>query len=119
MNDTRFLDDGDVIPKGTNIGICIYKLQRNPKIYPEPNEYKPERFSKEESEKRNFYDFFAFSGGARGCPGTQIAYTQLKIVIATVLQNFRIESKGTAADLDTYWGPVLKPKNAFIRLHCR
>lgn len=36
--------NGVVIPKGTVIMIPVYTLQRDPTLWPEPNEFKPERY---------------------------------------------------------------------------
>ena len=113
------LADGDLLPKNTTVLIAIHSQHHNPEIYTNPLDFKPERFSRTENENRNFYDYFPFSGGARGCAGMHVAFVEMKIAMSSILRNFRVEAKGTFQDLHTFWNPVMKPENAFVRLHCR
>nr|CAD7450796.1 unnamed protein product [Timema bartmani] len=79
------------LPKGCDLLFNIYSLHRNPKIYPNPDEFDPENFSPERSKGRHPYSFLPFSGGLRKCVGYKYAMLQMKIVLATVLRHFTIQ----------------------------
>lgn len=57
------------IDKGTAIMISVTGLQRDPDIYPDPDKFDPERFTKENIAKRNPYVYFPFGDGPRNCIG--------------------------------------------------
>jgi cytochrome P450 family 110 len=61
---------------------CIYLLHQRPDLYPEPEKFRPERFI-----ERQFtpYEFMPFGGGVRRCVGTALAQYELKIALATIL----------------------------------
>nr|CAD7201301.1 unnamed protein product [Timema douglasi] len=82
--------NGYTIPKGCDVIFNIYYLHRNPKIYPNPDEFDPENFSPERSKGRHPYSFLPFSGGLRKCVGYKYAMIQMKIVLATVLRHFTV-----------------------------
>lgn len=63
---------GYTLPAGTTVGVLIYALHRNADHFPDPEEFKPERFMLEESAGRHPYAFIPFSAGARNCIGNRI-----------------------------------------------
>lgn len=62
--------DAVTIPEDIDILIPIFRLHRNPKYYPDPLKFNPERFSPEQIAKRPQYSYIPFSGGPRNCIGT-------------------------------------------------
>ncbi|XP_013113990.2 probable cytochrome P450 4aa1 [Stomoxys calcitrans] len=78
------------LPAGSNVFICPYATHRLPDIYPEPEKFIPERFSAENSEKRNSYAFLAFSAGPRYCIGNRFAIMEIKTVISRLLRSYHI-----------------------------
>lgn len=73
------------IPADMSIGASILMIQRNPELYPEPLEFKPERFL-----ERRFapHEFPAFGGGHRHCIGAAFAMNEIKIVLGTIVPRF-------------------------------
>ena len=55
--------DGLWLPKGTNVGLLIDALHRVEEFWDEPNEFRPERFSPENSKNRDPYSYIPFSVG--------------------------------------------------------
>ena len=58
-----------MIPKGVNIMLLIYAMHHNPRIFPDPYTFKPERFFQGESVARHPFAYVPFSAGPRNCIG--------------------------------------------------
>ena len=57
--------EGRTIPKGTNVSFLIDALHRVEEFWEEPNEFRPERFSPENSKNRDPYSYIPFSVGEK------------------------------------------------------
>jgi cytochrome P450 family 6 len=58
-----------VLDKGTFVFIPVASLHHDPRYYPEPERFDPERFSVEEKQKRHHYVYLPFGEGPRICIG--------------------------------------------------
>ncbi|XP_016326289.1 24-hydroxycholesterol 7-alpha-hydroxylase isoform X2 [Sinocyclocheilus anshuiensis] len=60
-----------VIPPGDLLMLSPYWAHRNPKYFPDPEDFKPERWEKADLEKNvHLEGFVAFGGGKNQCPGS-------------------------------------------------
>ncbi|EAU67465.1 cytochrome P450 4A5 [Stigmatella aurantiaca DW4/3-1] len=82
-----------VIPAGSNIFVCQWALHRNPRLWPNPDHFEPERFSPERSEGRHRFAYLPFGAGPRICIGAHLARTEAQMIIAMLLQRFRLNSE--------------------------
>ncbi|XP_017770762.1 PREDICTED: probable cytochrome P450 4d14 [Nicrophorus vespilloides] len=82
--------DGCLIPAKTNICVHFHGLHRDPKHFPNPDHFDPERFTPENSAKRNEFCFAPFSAGPRNCIGKKYAMMVMKYTVVKILKNFRI-----------------------------
>lgn len=86
---------GQHIPKGRFVLMCNWSIQRDPKFWPRPNAFEPERFSREQPERpRGAY--FPFGMGQRMCIGISFAQMEAQLILATVLQRFDMKCLATA-----------------------
>jgi cytochrome P450 len=97
--------EGHYIPEGMHLSTGLYCLSFNQDIYPEPFEFRPERWvvandkndgSSAESVAAAQDAFCAFSTGSRGCVGKNLAWLEMRIVIAKALWTFEIRPDPTS-----------------------
>ncbi|OWK57867.1 Cytochrome P450 3A40 [Lonchura striata] len=80
--------NGVTIPEGMVVLIPAFVLHRDPQYWPEPDEFRPERFSKESKEGIDPYTFLPFGAGPRNCIGMRFALLVVKVAVVVLLQNF-------------------------------
>ncbi|XP_060930118.1 cytochrome P450 3A27-like [Limanda limanda] len=80
--------NGVTVPKGVVIVVPVHTLHRDPALWPEPEAFKPERFSKENKGNIDPYAFLPFGAGPRNCIGMRFALLSMKLALVRVLQNF-------------------------------
>ncbi|MBD0335306.1 MAG: cytochrome P450 [Cyanobacteria bacterium Co-bin13] len=73
------------IEPGTILLGSIYLLHHRPDLYPEPDQFRPERFLERQY---SAYEFMPFGSGTRRCVGAALAMYELKIVLGTLLSEF-------------------------------
>ncbi|GCE12281.1 cytochrome P450 [Tengunoibacter tsumagoiensis] len=76
------------LPAETAIYLNIYTLHHLPEIYPDPQAFKPERW---ETINPPLSQYHPFGGGSRMCIGASFAMMEIKIVLAMLLQRFRLQ----------------------------
>ena len=108
------------VPSGTIVYVFIYMLHRDPEVFPNPEKFDPDRFLPENSLRRNPFAYVPFSAGPRNCIGQRFALSELKIVLAFMLRNFRIESIDQRDKILSNMEMVLRPKVPLnVKLHER
>ena len=78
---------GHTLEPGTEVVGSIYLTHHREDLYPEPKQFKPERFLEREFSP---YEFIPFGGGARRCIGMALAQFEMKLVLATVLSGWQL-----------------------------
>jgi len=78
------------LPRGTFVFFSQYIVQRNAKYFPEPLEFRPERFAAEAKAQRPKFAYFPFGGGGRQCIGESFAWMEAVLVLATLAQRWRL-----------------------------
>ncbi|MGL6340476.1 MAG: cytochrome P450, partial [Waterburya sp.] len=86
---------------------CIYLLHQREDVYPEHQQFKPERFLEREFDP---YEFFPFGGGKRRCIGEALAMMELKLVLATIVAEYDLELNSNN-EIPARRGVTLAPKH--------
>jgi cytochrome P450 len=77
------------IPAGVIASTAAYDQGRLPSVFPDPDEWQPDRWL--EATDDMHLNWTPFGHGARGCPGSNLAMTELKYMIGTILRLYRVE----------------------------
>jgi cytochrome P450 len=79
--------DGVPIPRGSQLLISAYGTHHDPKVWPDPEKFDPDRFANADRAKLSYYPF---GGGQRLCMGDQYALTEMQLVIAVIAQRLTL-----------------------------
>ncbi|XP_078575696.1 cytochrome P450 2J2-like [Branchiostoma floridae x Branchiostoma japonicum] len=76
------------IPRGTMVHVNLWSVLRDPNLWAEPDQFKPERFLDNQGQYMKKDAFIPFSIGRRFCLGTQLAKMELFMFTTYLLQHF-------------------------------
>ena len=80
---------GYTLPAGTIVVPAIAAIHARPDLYPEPDEFRPERFLDGRAES---YAWIPFGGGVRRCIGATFAQVEMRTVLREVLRRVRLRA---------------------------
>jgi cytochrome P450 len=78
---------GSTLEAGTVVVGCIYLAHHREEVYPDPDEFKPERFL---DRRYSPFEYLPFGGGARRCIGMAFAQFEMKLVISSLLSKVQL-----------------------------
>lgn len=100
--------DGYHVPAGTRVMVNTWKLHRDPRVWSDPNEFRPERFLTShagvEAMGQNF-EYVPFGSGRRVCPGLSFALQVIHLAIARVIHSFDVAAFSQVEPLKMGMGP--------------
>ena len=79
------------VPKDSVVMLCQYIMQRDGRFYEDPAEFRPERWTEQFEKELPRGAFFPFSAGDRHCIGEGFAWQEALLIIATLLERWRLE----------------------------
>jgi cytochrome P450 len=81
---------GYTLPAGSIITISPHVFHMDERWWGNPQEFRPERFSKENEKNINKYAYLPFSTGPRVCIGNSFAEMEAVLILATMAQSYRL-----------------------------
>ena len=99
---------GQQFPPGTCLVPCIYLVHRREDLYPEPKQFKPERFLERQFSPA---EFIPFGGGNRRCLGYALAMLEMKLVLATIMSKYELSLANQKPEKASRRGVTLAPAN--------
>lgn len=83
------------IPKGTRLFVNIWKIHHDPEAWPDPYEFRPERFlmsHKDVDVRGQHFDLIPFGSGRRMCPGMSFGLQAVQLTIASLIHGFEFKT---------------------------
>ncbi|KAI3715597.1 hypothetical protein L6452_22583 [Arctium lappa] len=109
------------VPKGTRLIVNVWKLHRDPQVWSNPHEFRPERFLERHVDVNYHgqnYEYISFSSGRRICPAITFAFQVVHLILARLLQGFDLSTPmGKPVDMSEGLGvalPKVKPLEVIV-----
>jgi cytochrome P450 len=83
---------GYTVPRDAYVNYCSWASHRLPEVFPEPEAFIPERFTRERKAALPRGAYVPFGGGSRICIGKRFGQTEVKLVATKLLQRLRMEA---------------------------
>jgi cytochrome P450 len=87
MQDTEVM--GHRIPRGWNVVMCQWVVHRDPRWFPDPERFDPDRWAEKSAQPVPRYAYFPFGGGPRICIGQTFAMIEAVLVLATIARAYQ------------------------------
>ncbi|XP_075043028.1 cytochrome P450 2G1-like [Mixophyes fleayi] len=91
---------GYFIPKGTEVFPLLTTILKDPKYFPQPEVFSPDRFLDDRGAMKKSEALLPFSAGRRVCPGEGLARMELFLFLTILLQKFTLTTLVSPEDLD-------------------
>jgi len=115
-----YLYRGMTIPAGSLLLVPQIAIHRDPRFYPEPMRFDPDRFLPEASAQRPRYAYFPFGAGSRICIGENFAWMEAVLVLASVIRDWQLTlPPHTPSDLSLSAQISLRPRHGIPMIAMR
>ncbi len=82
---------GYLVPAGTVLGMYQWVVHRDPKLFPDPERFLPERWTDELERRLPRCAYFPFGHGPRVCIGKALALAEAQLILSSVAQKHRLD----------------------------
>lgn len=82
---------GYAVPAGATLYMSPWVIHRDPRHFESPTAFRPERWSGDLARRLPRFAYFPFGGGPRICIGNRFAMMEAVLILATIVQRFRLE----------------------------
>jgi cytochrome P450 len=82
--------DGYVIPSGADIYMSQYVVHHDPRFFPDPFRFDPDRWNQNQGSSLPQFAYFPFGGGPRVCIGEQFAWMEGIMLIAAIASKWKM-----------------------------
>ncbi|MFO0726223.1 MAG: cytochrome P450 [Myxococcota bacterium] len=101
---------GFAIPAGAMVVLPQWVTHRDPRFFPDPEAFTPARWTEEMEAALPRFAYFPFGGGPRVCIGSSFAMLEAQLVLAGLLQRFRL-SPADEKPLELVASITVRPRN--------
>lgn len=101
--------------KNSNLLLSVHEIHRNPELWSDPDDFKPERFN--EGSRKYSSQYFPFGAGPRKCIGSNFAMFEMIIAVRELINTYILHPEFEEIHITPLI--TLKPKNAIIRFEKR
>ena len=98
---------GYAIPAGQRVIYSIYLTQRDPRVWPAADQFRPERHAPGQRQEPP-YAWLAFGGGPRNCIGAAFGQLEVKVILAYLLNTFALDL--LEPRVHVHMGATLEPR---------
>jgi cytochrome P450 len=98
------------VPARRQVAVAPWVTHRHPGFWDQPELFDPGRFTPDAEAGRHPFAYLAFGGGPHSCVGANLATLETIVVVATVLQAYRVVTEPWKVPLST--ALPLRPKAA-------
>jgi cytochrome P450 len=110
---------GCTVPREAYVNYCSWASHRIPEVFPDPEAFIPERFSRERKAALPRGAYVPFGGGSRICIGKRFGQTEVKLVATMLLQRLRFDAM-PGRTITVRQMPTLSPKGGLpMRIRSR
>jgi cytochrome P450 len=78
------------LPAGTEVVVSPYALHHNPRHFPDPARFDPDRWAPDRAATVPKHAYIPFAAGLHHCPGHQFAHTEIALVTAAIATRWRL-----------------------------
>lgn len=111
---------GAVLPRNSMVLVSPWTLGRDPRFFPDPLRFEPDRHKPENAAAIPHYAYIPFGGGGRTCLGIRFALMEAVFMIASIAQRFRLKPEPGCATGPESVAFTLRPKGPVrVRLEAR
>ena len=101
---------GARIPGGVLVNYCSWASHHLDEVFPEPFEFRPERFRPDARAALPKGAYVPFGGGSRTCIGMRFGLLEVRTIAETILARFRLELAEPERVLSIRQMPTLSPR---------
>lgn len=98
------------VPGGSQVILSQYVLHHDPRYFPDPFRFDPDRWKPEAKASRPQYSFFPFGAGPHRCLGETFAVMEGVLILATLAQRWRMRPAPAAPRVEMQALHMLRPK---------
>jgi cytochrome P450 len=98
------------VPGGVLVNYCSWASHWLPEVFPEPERFRPERFSPANQAALPKGAYVPFGGGSRTCIGMRFGQLEIKAIASSILRRFSLDLAEPQRPLSIRQMPTLSPR---------
>ncbi len=80
------------VPEGVTVVMNIWAVHHDPRFYPDPEAFRPERWTEDFTKGLHKFAYLPFGIGARRCIGSMFAESEAMLAVASIVQRFHVSA---------------------------